>query len=108
MQLLNPVHIWVYPTVPIFEHALLYTILMATCSFTLIVLQFVAFNDAVVASGLELPGGTTLWRVTSIDGKTSSHVKQDADGVSRWAVVVTFAVVVMVVVVVGVVGVQSW
>lgn len=40
--------------------------------------EFVSFSETVVASGMSLPGGTTLWRVTSIDGKTSQYVKNDA------------------------------
>eukprot|EP00036_Acanthoecidae_sp_10tr_P012438 CAMPEP_0206285454 /NCGR_PEP_ID=MMETSP0106_2-20121207/106_1 /ASSEMBLY_ACC=CAM_ASM_000206 /TAXON_ID=81532 /ORGANISM="Acanthoeca-like sp., Strain 10tr" /LENGTH=553 /DNA_ID=CAMNT_0053715971 /DNA_START=62 /DNA_END=1723 /DNA_ORIENTATION=+ len=43
---------------------------------------FTNFSDTVVASGLELPGDTTLWRVTAIDGKTESYVKKSVGAVT--------------------------
>ena len=44
--------------------------------------EFAGWDDEVVASGLLLPDGTTVYRVTAFDGKTAQYVKQTAEGIS--------------------------
>ena len=44
--------------------------------------EFVGWHDTVIATGMTLPDGTTVWRVTTFDGKTESYVKKDGGGVT--------------------------
>ena len=43
--------------------------------------EFVGWHDMVIATGMTLPDGTTVWRVTTFDGKTESYVKNDDGGI---------------------------
>ena len=44
--------------------------------------EFAGWGGRLVATGMLMPGGTTVWRVTAFDGKTASYLKTTAGGVS--------------------------
>jgi hypothetical protein len=44
--------------------------------------EFVGWHDEVIATGMTLPDGITVWRVTTFDGKAESYVKTDDGGVT--------------------------
>ena len=44
--------------------------------------EFVGWHDKAIATGMALPDGTTVWRVTALDGMTESYVKEDEGGVT--------------------------
>jgi hypothetical protein len=46
------------------------------------VAEFAGWGDKVVATGMTMPDGTTVWRVTAFDGKTAEYTKGAADGVT--------------------------
>ena len=43
--------------------------------------EFVGWHDTVIGTGMTLPNGITVWRVTTFDGKAESYVKKDDGGV---------------------------
>eukprot|EP00041_Stephanoeca_diplocostata_P042064 m.10051 g.10051 ORF g.10051 m.10051 type:complete len:554 (-) comp7180_c0_seq1:309-1970(-) len=42
---------------------------------------FAAWNTSIVMSGMAMPDGKTVWRVTTKDGKTGSHVRSVSGGI---------------------------
>ena len=54
----------------------------APSSRTWVKAEFAGWGDKAVATGMVMPDGTTVWRVTTFDGKTAEYTKSTADGVT--------------------------